>query len=148
MFDDAQRVEIVVEAVAVLAHGGVERFFAGVAERRMADVVDQRQRFGEIDVEAERSGNGAGDLRDFEGVGEAVAEMIGIARGEDLRFGFEAAESARMDDAVAVTREIVPIGMLRLREAAAARCGARPWRRVRACFQLILAANWEIFSQD
>src|ERR1700723_354871 len=65
-------------------------------------------------------GNGAGHLRDFEGVREAITEMIGVARGEDLRLGFEAAESAGVDDAVAVAGVIVAIGMLRLREAAAA----------------------------
>ena len=121
LFHDMQRVEVVVEVLAVLRACAVELLFAGVAERRMADIVDQRERFGEIGIQMQRAGNGAGDLRDFEGVGEAIAEMVGIARGEDLRFGFEAAESARMDDAVAVTRVIVAIGMLRLREAAAAR---------------------------
>ncbi len=67
------------------------------------------------------AGDGAGHLRDFESVGETIAEVIGVARGEDLRFGFEAAEGAGMDHAVAVARVIVAIGMLRLREAAAAR---------------------------
>jgi hypothetical protein len=41
IFDDAKRVEIVVENESMLAHGGVERFFASVAEGRMADVMDQ-----------------------------------------------------------------------------------------------------------
>ena len=53
IFDDAEGVEVVVEEEAVLAHGGVESFFSGVAEGRVADVVDQRESFGEIDVEAE-----------------------------------------------------------------------------------------------
>ena len=112
MLDDVERVEIVVEALAVCAHAQIELLFAGMAERRMADIVDQRQRFGEIGIQMQSAGNGACDLRDFEGVREAIAEMIGIARGEDLRFGFQAAESARMDDAVAVARVIVAIGML------------------------------------
>ena len=46
IFDDAQGVQVVVEEEAMIAHGGVERFFAGVAEGRMAEVVHQRQRFG------------------------------------------------------------------------------------------------------
>ena len=45
----------------------------------MADVVNQGERFGEVLVEAERAGDGAGDLRDFDGVGEAVAKVIGEA---------------------------------------------------------------------
>ena len=43
---------------------------------------------------------------DFERVRQAVAKMVGIARGEDLGFGFQAAKSARVNDAVAVTRDI------------------------------------------
>ncbi len=69
----------------------------------------------------ERPGNGAGDLRDFESVREAIAKMVGIARGENLRFGFQAAERARMNHAVAVARVIVAIRVLRFRVAAAAR---------------------------
>ena len=48
---DAQSVQVVVEAVAEALHLAVEFFFAGVREGRMADVVDQRQRFGQILVE-------------------------------------------------------------------------------------------------
>jgi hypothetical protein len=55
-------VQIVIEVEAVSSHGMVERFFASVAEGRMADVVDQGQRFDEIDVEIQSSGDGAGDL--------------------------------------------------------------------------------------
>ena len=120
IFDDAKSVQIVVEDQAVLAHGGVQRFFARVAERRMADVVHQGQGFGEIDIEIQGSGDGAGDLRDFERVGEAVAEVVGVAAGEDLRLGFEAAESAGVNDAVAVALKIIAVGMRRFREAASA----------------------------
>ncbi len=86
----------------------------------MADIVRQRERFGEIGVQMQRAGDCAGHLRDFQSVREAIAEVIGVARGEYLGLGFEAAESTRMDDAVPVARVIVAIGMLRLREAAAA----------------------------
>ncbi len=51
LLDDAQRVQIVVEAVAVLAHAAIELPFARVAERRVPDVVHQRQRFGKVGVE-------------------------------------------------------------------------------------------------
>jgi hypothetical protein len=82
--------------------------------------VHQSEGLGEVDVEAERSGDGARDLRDFERVSEAVAEMIGITAGEYLSFRFEAAESAGMDDAVAVALKIVAVGVRRLGEAASA----------------------------
>ena len=68
----------------------------------MANVVDQRQRFGEIDIEAECSGDGARDLRDLDGVGQAVAEVVGVAAGEDLGLVFEPAEGTRVNDAVTI----------------------------------------------
>ena len=87
----------------------------------MADVVNQREGFGEVGVEIQAGGDGAGDLRDFERMGQAVAKMIGEAGGEDLGFGFEAAESAGVDDAIAVAGVIVAVGMRRFRVTAAAR---------------------------
>ena len=120
IFDDAKGVQIVVEVESVLAHGRVERLLAGVAEGRMADVVNESQRFGEINVEAEGSGNSARDLRDFKGMGQAVAEVVGISSSEDLGLGLEATKGPRVNDAVAVTLKIVAIGMLRLSEAASA----------------------------
>jgi hypothetical protein len=112
--------QIVIEEEAVGAHGGVEGLFSGVTERRMAEIVNQRQRFGEIDVEIERGGYGAGDLRDFDRVGETVAEVVGVAAGEDLGFVFEAAKGAGMDDTITVALEIVAIGMGYFRDAASA----------------------------
>jgi hypothetical protein len=86
----------------------------------VADVVDQREGFGKINVEAERSGDGAGDLRDFQGVSEAVTEVVGIAAGEDLRLGFEAAEGAGVNNAVAVTLKVVAVWMGGFGETASA----------------------------
>ena len=114
VFDDAQRVQVVIEEEAVRAHGGVERFLSGVAERRMADVVHQGERLDQVDIQAELRRDGAGDLRDLNGVGQAIAEVVGVAAGEDLGLGFEAAKSAGMDDAVAVALKVVAVGMLRL----------------------------------
>ena len=46
--------------------------------------------------------------------------MIGVADREDLRLGFEAAEGARMNDAVAIARVFAAVGMRWFRIAAAA----------------------------
>lgn len=119
-FDDAQGLEIVIEARAVNAHQLVEFVLAGMAEGRMADIVNERESLGELRIEAEGGGHRASDLRDFESMGEPIAKMIGVANGKDLRLGFEAAESARVDDAVAVSRVDAAVGMRRLRIAAAA----------------------------
>ena len=47
---DAQSVGVVVEA-AVPGHAGRERVLAGVPKRRMAEIVAERDRFGEVVVE-------------------------------------------------------------------------------------------------
>ncbi len=52
LLDDAQRLQIVIETVAVGAQKIVKLALAGVPERRMPDVMHQRERFGEIGVEA------------------------------------------------------------------------------------------------
>jgi hypothetical protein len=110
----------VVENQAMGAHGGVESFFARVAEGGMAEIVHQRESFGEIDIEMERGCDRTRDLRDLDGVGEAVAEMVGVAAGKNLSLGFETAKGAGVDDAVAVTLKIVAVRMGRLRDAASA----------------------------
>src|ERR1700686_4435472 len=53
-------------------------------------------------------------------MGEPVAKVVGVAAGEDLRFGFEAAEGAGMDDAIAVALKVVAVGMRGLRKKASA----------------------------
>ncbi len=49
--DDAQGVKVVVEGEASAAQAVVEGLFSGVAERRMADVVGQRQRLSQFRVQ-------------------------------------------------------------------------------------------------
>ena len=121
LLDDAKGMQIVIEATAVRGHQFVELAFARVAKRRVADIVNKSEGLGELGVQAERGGNGTGDLRDFKRMGQAIAEVVGIAGGEDLCFGFETAESAGMDDAVAVARVVTAVGMRGLRVASAAR---------------------------
>ena len=105
VLDDAEGVEIVVEEAAVALEALVESALTGVAERRVADVVDQGEGLGEVLVEAEAGGNGAGDLGDLDGVGEAGAEVVGGAAGEDLGLAGETAEGSGLDNALAVTLE-------------------------------------------
>jgi hypothetical protein len=53
-------------------------------------------------------------------VSEPVAKVVGVAAGENLRFGFEAAKGASVNDAVAVALEVVAVGMNCFGEAASA----------------------------
>jgi len=111
IFHDAQGMQIVIEEEAVGAHGGVEGLLASVAERGMADVVSEGKGFDEFGVEVESAGDGAGDLNDFESVGEAIAKVIGVAVGEDLRLSCQAAKGAGMDYPRPVTLKWGAIGM-------------------------------------
>src|SRR5258708_28048605 len=120
LFDDAERVQIVIEAATVCAHQFVELAFAGMAERGMANVVDESKRLGELGVQPQCRGDGAGNLCDLQRMRQAIPEMVGIAGGENLRLGFQAAKGARMNDAVAVTRVDTAVRMGRLGIAPAA----------------------------
>src|SRR6267378_5366325 len=111
LFDNAQRVQVVIERAAVGTHEGVQLSLSGVTKRRMADVVHQRESLGKLGVEAQRGGNRAGNLRHFQRVRQAIPEVVGEARGEYLCLGFQAAECARMNDAVAISRVFTAIRM-------------------------------------
>jgi hypothetical protein len=120
LFDDAQGVKVMVEASAVRMHQLVQLALAGVAERRMANVMNERECFRQLGIQAEGSGDGTRNLRDLQSVRQAVAKVIGVTSGENLRFGFEAAKRARVNDAITVPRIFPPIRVRRLRKMAAA----------------------------
>ena len=58
--DDAEGVQVVIEAETVRLQSAVEGFFAGVTERGVADVVGEGEGFGEVGVEAQSTGESAG----------------------------------------------------------------------------------------
>ena len=113
LFDDPQRMQIVIETAALFAHQFVKFAFAGVAEWRMTDVMDKSERFGKLGVQSQCRSNGAGNLRDFQRMRQAIAEMVRIARSEYLRLGFEAAKRTRMDNPIAVTRVVTAVRVRR-----------------------------------
>src|SRR5579863_7155221 len=114
VFHDAQRVQVVIEKVTVRPHGCVQRFFSSVPEGRMAYIMHQGERFHQVDVQPELSSNGAGNLRYLNSVSKAIAEMVGVTTGENLRLSLQPAKRARMDDAITIALKIVAVGMLRL----------------------------------
>ena len=103
------------------AHGGIERLLSGMAEGRMSDVMNQRQRLDQIAVQPELGRNGTRNLRHFDGVRQAIAKMIGLATGENLGLGFQAPEGTGMNDAVAIALKIVAVGVRGLGMAASER---------------------------
>ncbi|GAA3905331.1 hypothetical protein GCM10022276_24870 [Sphingomonas limnosediminicola] len=68
----------------------------------MAKVMREAKCLGQVLVETQGAGHGAANLRDFDAVGQANAEMIAIGGDEDLRLVAKAAEGDRVDDPVAV----------------------------------------------
>ena len=121
VLDDAQRVEIVIEEKSLLPHDRVQGLLACVPERRMPNVVDQCQGLDQINVQVQGGAESTRNLRDLKRVGQPVAKVIGVAAGEDLGLGLEAAESTRVDNPVTVALEVVAVGMLRLGVTATAR---------------------------
>src|SRR5690348_15827611 len=106
-----------------------------MTERRMPEVVGKPQGLAEIFVEAQRPRQRTGDLRHFQGVREAGAEVIAFMKDEHLGLVSQTAERARMDDAVTVAAKIATGRARRLAiEATSARLWIsgenRPRRRV------------------
>ena len=83
----------------------IERALAGMAERRMAEIMRQRQRLGEVLVEAELPGQRAGDLGHFERMGQPGAVVIALMEHEHLGLVLQAAERGGMDHPVAIAPE-------------------------------------------
>ena len=84
-----------------------QRVLAGMAERRVAEVVGKAQSLGQILVEPQRAGDRPADLRDFEAVGQPDAIMVAVGRDEHLGLVAEPPESDRVDQPVAVALEDV-----------------------------------------
>ena len=92
-----------------------------MAERRVADVVAEPDRFHEILVQAQCAGDAAGDSGRLQRVREARPEVIAVGVDEDLGLVPKPAERLRVDDpvAVALERRAQPALVLSVRTAAA-----------------------------
>ena len=112
---------MVVFEPAVASHAFGQHRFALVTKRRMAQVVRKRDRLGQIRVQPERAGDVARDGGDFDRMRQPRAQMVAGAVEKNLRLVFEAAEGARMDDAVAVALKFGAIGVTRFTVQPAAR---------------------------
>ena len=103
---DPQRLLVVAEAGAEpLAQALVERLLAGVPERRVAHVVPEPDRLGEILVQAQRAGHAAGDPGRLERMRHARPEVVAGRVDEDLRLALQPPKRLRVQDPVAVALE-------------------------------------------
>ena len=110
-----QGLGVVIEA-AMRLEAGVERAFAGVAERGVAEIMRQRQGLGEVLVEPELARQCAGNLGNFQRMGQPRAVMIALVEDEYLRLVLQAAEGGGMDHPVAIAPERAAGAAGRLRE--------------------------------
>jgi hypothetical protein len=103
VLDDAQRMQVVVEPPPMMRKAAVERPLPRMSKGRVADVVDQRKRLGQVFVQAKLGGSGAGDLRDLNGVGQTAAKVVRGATGEYLCLPCQPAEGTRLHDTLPIT---------------------------------------------
>jgi hypothetical protein len=105
---------------AIGAHQIVQHAFAGVTERRMAEIVGERNRFGQIKVQPERLRDAARNLGGFDRVRQAGAVVVALVVDEDLRLVLEPPTYGAVDYAIAVALEAGARRMGRLGRRAAA----------------------------
>ena len=84
----------------------VQRAFARVAERRVAQIVSERGGFGQIFVEPQRTRQCPRNLRDLQRMGQTRAVMVALRREENLHLMHQPPEGLGMDDPVAVAHKI------------------------------------------
>jgi len=103
-----------------------------MTERRVAEIMGERQRFREVFVEAELAGHRTCNLGHLERVCQTRAVMVALVEDEHLRLVLEAAEGGGMDDTVAIAakRAAAPAWRLGDQPATALR-GVGRVRRVR-----------------
>ena len=102
--DHPQRVLVVAKASPEpLSQAAVERRLADVSERRMAEIVAETDRLGQILVERQRPGDRARHLGDLERVGQTCAVVVPGGRHEHLRLVLETAKRLAVHDPVPVT---------------------------------------------
>ena len=83
--------DVVVEPAQAL-HAALQLVLAGVAERRVAEVVGQGHGLRKVVVEAERARQRAGNLGHLQGMGQAGAVIVTPVRHEDLALALEPAQ--------------------------------------------------------
>ena len=89
--DNAQALQIVLKT-AERAHAFVQRILPRVTERRVSQVVRERNGLDQILIQPQIARQRAGDLRHFHAVREARAKQIAFVIDEHLRFVLQSAK--------------------------------------------------------
>src|SRR5260363_211754 len=130
--DHHQTLQIVFKA-AVFAHACVERVLPGMAERRMTEIVRERNRFDERFIPAQIARDRTRNLRHYQAMREPGPEQISFIIDKNLRFVFQPSERSAMNtpDTVTLKFGARPRGWLRPLPAARLRRARRIRREMR-----------------
>src|SRR5205807_554007 len=101
--NDSQALDVVLEAAGVigtgeqpdrgrLSHELVEGLLAGVAERGVAEIVSEDDRFDQVLIDRQGPSDRPADLSGLDGVGESRAVVIALEVDEDLSLVLEPAK--------------------------------------------------------
>ena len=82
---DPQRLSVVVKP-SVRLHQKIKRIFAGVSERRVAQIMGQGDSFGDVRVQPQGIRDGTRNLRHLDRMGQPCAIKIAFVFHKDLRF--------------------------------------------------------------
>jgi hypothetical protein len=74
----------------------------GMAEGRMAEVMTQGNRFGEVFVQAQGSSHSPGDLAYFKGMSQSGSVVVPFRREKNLRLILQATESFTIQNAISI----------------------------------------------
>ena len=119
--DDAQALLVVIEPAGDEL---VQDALAGVPERRVTEIVTERNRLGQLFVQPQHLGDGPRDLGHLQRVREARAIVIARGREEDLGLVLQPSERLAVDDAIPIALEAGANRILGLGSLAAARIAA------------------------
>ncbi len=86
-------------------HTLIERFFAGMTERRMSKIMHKGHGLREIFIQSQSTRQRAGNLRHLDGMGQTGSIVIAFMGNENLRLMFEATKGRRVNDSVAIALE-------------------------------------------
>ena len=86
-------------------HGAVELVLPRMAKGRMAKVVGQGDRLGEVRLESKCGRDGTGDLGHLKGMGQPRPVVVALVGHEDLGLLLEPPEGGGVDDPVTVPGE-------------------------------------------
>ena len=119
--DDTKALLIVIEPAGDQI---VEDALAGMTERRVPEIVPERDRLGQLLVQLQHLRDRSRYLRDLERVGQPRAVVVAGGREEHLRLVLEPAKRLGVHDAIAVALERRPHIVFGLFAQAPARVGA------------------------